>query len=179
MARTLNKLFVEELKNIFDAETQMARALVKLSRAALSPELRKALRAHIKETKTQLTRLKTVFTRLKLRQMKKRCLAVRALLKECDGVLKHYPKSAFRDAAIIAKLQRVKHYEMSAYGTLCAFAKELDLIKQIPALLHKTFDQEMKLDRTLTKLAKGNLYRPGINRVANEWAGHHRQVSGW
>lgn len=179
MSRNLDKIFVNELKAVLDAEELMIQVASKLSRAALSQELRKALLAHLKETRGQVTRIKQVFRRLNMKVTRRRSLAIRALWKECAEIIKHYPKSAFRDAALIMKLQSIKHLEMSVYGSLCAYAKELGFMKNVGSHLHQTFDQENRFDKVLTKLAKGNAFRPGINREANEWASHHKMPANW
>lgn len=174
MTRDLRRLFVEELKAVLDVEEQIVKEMSKLAKASLSAELKKALAHHVRESRAQVTRLKHIFRYLKLKAAKKQCQSVRSLLKECREIVKHYPKSAFRDAALITKMQHIKHIEMSTYGTLCAFAKELDFPKIIPNMLHHTYDEERHLDKLLTKLAKGSEFKPGINHEANRWAGHHK-----
>lgn len=179
MSINLNKLFLNELRAVLDAEELMIKVASKLSKEVLSHDLRKALQAHLKETRGQVTRIKQVFRRLNVKITRRRSLAIRALWKECTDIIKHYPKSAFRDAALIMKLQSIKHLEMSIYGTLCSYAKELGVMKHIPAQLHQTFEEEEHFDKMLTKLAKGNTFRPGINREANEWASHHKMPANW
>lgn len=179
MKKNLAKLFIEELKSMLDAEEQIIKGLPKLIKAAESNDLKKALHHHLKETRGQVSRIKHVFRMLGLKPQRSSCKAIKGLIQECAGVIKDYPKSAFRDAAIIAKAQRIEHFEMSAYGTLCAFAKELQLNKKVPSLLHKTFDEEQNADKTLTKLAKGNAFKPGINHEANEWKARYPIAIGW
>src|ERR1700761_7796537 len=108
MKKNLHKLFVDELKGMLDAEEQITKGLSKLVRAAYSPELKKCLRRHLTESRGQANKLKHVFRTLKLKPSKKSCRAVKGLLKECSEVVMNYPKSAFRDAALIAKAQRVE-----------------------------------------------------------------------
>ena len=162
----INDLFIEELKNILDAEHQITKGLPNLIKASESPELKDALSGHLKETEGQVERLNKIFSLLKIKPQTTSCKAMKGLIDECDAVVKEFSKSALRDAAIIAKAQRIEHYEIATYGTLKSFATELGLI-EITALLKTTLDQESAADKKLTKIAEGSLLTAGINSEAN------------
>ncbi len=91
---------------------------------------------------------------------------MKGLIAECDEVIENYPKSAVRDAALISKCQRIEHYEISAYGTLRTFAKELGF-SDAAKLLKETLDEESNADKTLTKIAEGGLLSSGVNQEAH------------
>jgi len=179
MKQKLRKLFVDELKEMLDAEEIMVKNFSKWVKVVDSPHLKQSLQGHIKESKGHISRLKQLFRKLKLIAHKKHCSAIRGLIRECTNVVADYPKSAFRDAALIAKIQHIEHFEMSAYGSLCAFAKELDLPNKAVSLLHDTFEEERDMDKMLTKIAKGNAFKPGVNRAANGWVGSYKMALGW
>lgn len=165
MKKKIEDLFVEELKDLLNAEGQILTGLPKMVIASESPELKKAFQAHLKETKGQVKRLEKIFKILKVKETKKTCTAMKGLIQECKEVMKEFDKSPLRDAALISKTQRIEHYEISAYGTLRTFAKELNL-DAIADLLQETLDEEANADKKLTKIATGGLLGSGINHQA-------------
>jgi ferritin-like metal-binding protein YciE len=161
----IKELLVDELKDMLSAEEQIVVALPKMVKAAESPELKKAFTSHLKETKGQIVRLEKIFKLLKIVEKEKFCKATHGLIQECTEVLKKFDKSPIRDAALISKAQRIEHYEISAYGTLRTFAKELKL-NEVATLLQGNLDEEGGADKKLTKLAEGGLFSSGINHKA-------------
>jgi len=166
MEKTIKDVFIDELHDMLSAEQQIVKALPKVVEAASSPDLKAAFRAHLQETKGQIKRLEKAFRLLKHKPRAQLCKAAKGLIEECSEVIKDYPKSSSRDAALISKAQRIEHYEISAYGTICTFAKELGH-KDIASLLHETLNEESSADKKLTKLAEGGFLSSGINHDAN------------
>lgn len=166
MQKTIKDLFIDELHDILSSEEQIVKALPKVVEAAQSEELKKAFKDHLQETKGQIVRLNKVFKLLKLERKTKFCKATKGLIEECGEVIKEFVKSPVRDAALISKAQRIEHYEISAYGTICTFAKELGH-KEIAHILHDTLLEESHADKKLTKIAEGGFLRTGINHEAN------------
>lgn len=162
----LKQLFVSELQDMFSAEQQIIKALPDVIKAAESPELKEALKNHLAETKEQLTRLKKIFSIFGIKEQSKMCEAMKGLIEECSETISEHEKSAVRDAAIISKAQRIEHYEISVYGTLVTFAKELDFDEAI-SLLKDSLSEESNADKKLTKIAEGSLLSTGINQKAN------------
>jgi ferritin-like metal-binding protein YciE len=164
--KTIKDLFIDELHDILSSEEQIVKALPKVAEAAESEELKKAFKDHLQETKGQIQRLNSVFKLLKLERKTKFCKGTRGLIEECNEVIKEFTKSPVRDAALISKAQRIEHYEISAYGTMCTFAKELGH-KEIARILHDTLLEEGHADKKLTKIAEGGFLSTGINHEAN------------
>jgi len=161
----LRNLFVSELKDVLSAEHQIVKALPTVIAAAEDPELKKAFESHLKETKEQVVRLEKIFTMLGIKAEEVFCEAMKGLIDECSEAIKEHTESATRDAAIISKAQRIEHYEISVYGTLSTFAKELGLDAE-RKLIEETLKEESNADKKLTKIAEGGLLTTGINRKA-------------
>lgn len=161
---TLHDAFIDELRDAYDAEKQLIKALPKMAQAASSRELRAAFRAHLKETKGQVRRLEEAFASIDERPRGKHCEGMAGILKEGKSVMgEDFEKNAM-DAALIASAQRVEHYEMAAYGTLVAWAKAMGHTKAA-RLLQQNLNEEGKADKKLSSLATR-----GINRKAAEIA---------
>ena len=122
---SLNVLFQEELKDIYDAEKRLVRALPKMAKAASAAELRQALEEHLEVTKGHVQRLEQVFELLGVPAKAKPCAGMKGLIEEGEEVLGEDASEALMDAAIIGAAQRVEHYEMAAYGTARTFAERL------------------------------------------------------
>lgn len=167
MEKGIRELLINELHDSLSSEEQIVAALPKMATAATSSELKNAFKSHLKETKGQIQRLDKIFKLLKTPKRKKLCEATKGLIQECKDVIKEYDKSALRDAALISKAQRIEHYEISAYGTLRTFAKELGL-GEVASLLQDNLDEEGHADKALTKIAEGGIFSSGINQKANE-----------
>ncbi len=152
-ADTIEKLFMEELKDLYSAETQITKALPKLVDAATSTELRSAFEHHLKETEGHVRRLEQAFEILGASPKGKTCDGIKGILSEGTDSMKEAHKGDVRDAALIAGAQRVEHYEMAAYGTVHAFAERLNQ-KQIAELLAETLNEEKAADKKLTDISK-------------------------
>jgi len=148
----LQELFVQELRDIYDAEKQLVRTLPKLAKAAESSELADAIRSHLSETETQVTRLEEVFGMVGVAAKGKPCKGMKGLLEEGDEAIKEEDEGTLRDLTLIAGAQRVEHYEMAAYGTAIAIAEQLGLDGAVD-LLQQTEDEEKQADTKLTEIA--------------------------
>jgi ferritin-like metal-binding protein YciE len=149
---SLADLFLTELKDIYDAEKQILKALPKMAKATESEELRAAIDEHHTVTEKQVERLEQVFEMLGKPARGKKCAAMVGLLKEGSELLKEEAEPAVLDAAIIAAAQKVEHYEIASYGTLATFAKILGY-HDAKELLGQTLDEEKETDENLTNLA--------------------------
>jgi len=149
---TLQELFVEQLRDVYDAEKQLVKALPKLAKAADSEDLAEAIRSHLSETQNQVTRLEEVFGLVGMAAKGKPCKAMKGLIEEGNEAIQEEEKGELRDLAIIAGAQRVEHYEISAYGTLRAIAEQLEM-DQAAELLQQTEDEEKQADSKLTEVA--------------------------
>ena len=148
---TIQKLFVEQIRDIYDAEKQLVKALPDLAAAAESTELGNALRKHLQETQNQVRRLEEVFSLAGVAPKGKTCKGMKGLIEEGSEAAAEQ-KGPVRDLAIIAGAQRVEHYEISAYGTARTLAEELDMNDAVK-LLQETEDEEKNADETLTTIA--------------------------
>lgn len=150
--KTMNDLFVDQLKDIYYAEKQILRALPKMAKAADEEEVRKAFEMHRTETEAQIERLEQVFELAGVAARGKTCEAIVGILDEGKEVMEDYEGSEALDAALIASAQAVEHYEMARYGTLKALATQLGM-KDAVKLLDQTLAEEKKTDELLTKVA--------------------------
>ena len=164
--QTLDKLFIDELEDMYSSENQILESLPKLIKLASFPALKEGLTKHFKETQNQVTRLEKIFSILELTPEEKTCEAMEGILKEADELVEKKTKSAILDAAIISAAQKVEHYEIASYGTLRSFAKYLELDEEIVDLLQETLDEEGAADKALTKVAEGTIFSNGVNKEA-------------
>ena len=148
----IEKLFVNELKDIYSAEKQITHALPKMAKAATAEELRTAFETHLKETQGQIQRLDRVFEILGKAGSGKTCQAMKGLLEEGSETMAETTEGEVRDAAMIAAAQRVEHYEIAAYGTVRSMADLLGQ-KEIAQLLQETLNEEGETDKKLTQIA--------------------------
>jgi ferritin-like metal-binding protein YciE len=164
MARlsSLDDLLVHELQDIYNAEGQILKALPKMTKAAVHPELKAALEEHRIQTEGQVTRLEQVFELLGMTPKSRKCDGMAGLLDEGKKVIEQDADPAVKDAALIAAAQKVEHYEIAAYGCLCTYAEMLGY-DQAHELLGRNLDEEETTDQRLTALAEGV-----INREAEE-----------
>jgi len=151
---TLQDLYVEHLRDLYDAENQLIKALPKIAEASLSDELRQGFDEHLEQTKEHAQRLETIFEKLGEKAKGKKCKGMESLLKEGSEVLNEDMDESVKDAAIIAAAQRVAHYEIPGYGTARTFANLLG-DREAATLLEQTLDEEKQTDRKLTELAEG------------------------
>ena len=171
---TLHDAFLDELRDAYDAEKQLTRALPKLAKAASSTELRTAFENHLEETRGHVDRLERVFESLDEKIRGKHCDGIAGIIEEGKSVMEEDFDEATMDACLIASGQRAEHYEMAAYGTLVAWARGMGHVEAAD-LLQQTLDEEKAADRKLTKLAEG-----GINQEAADAAhpeAEHEQKS--
>ncbi|WP_342237986.1 YciE/YciF ferroxidase family protein [Inquilinus sp. OTU3971] len=151
--KTLHDLFLNELKDIYNAEMQLTRALPKMAHAATNPELKQGFERHLKETKGHVERLDGVFESLDASSRGQTCEAMEGLLAEAQELTELGLEPDALDAALIAAAQKVEHYEIATYGTICTWAKAMKHDEALTLLL-ETLAEEKATDETLTKLAK-------------------------
>jgi len=159
-ARSLQELFVEELRDVYDAERRLTKALPKMAKAAESQDLRAAFTNHLRETERQIQRLEQVFKMLGAPVRGKTCDGIMGIVEEGRRAVDELEGSV-RDAALIAGAQRVEHYEIAAYGTLAYFAELLGHDKA-KTLLGQTLDEEKAADEELTTIAKTTVNREAL-----------------
>ena len=150
---SLDDLMQDELKDIYDAEKQLAKALPKLAKNASNEELRQALRQHLQETQGHVERLEQIFDRLGMPPRAKKCEGMKHLIDEGNTMIGDAEEEGTRDAVLIAAAQKCEHYEIASYGTLRTWANVLGKT-EIAALLADTLDEEKEADRTLTAIAE-------------------------
>lgn len=150
---TIERLFLEELKDLHSAETQITKALPKMAKAASSNELRAAFEHHLKETEGHVQRLDKIFDSLGMSSGRKTCEGMKGVLEEGSQMLHETEEGEVRDEALISAAQRVEHYEMAAYGTVRTYAERLGKA-QIAQLLQKTLDEEKAADKKLTDISE-------------------------
>jgi ferritin-like metal-binding protein YciE len=151
--KQLEDLFQEGLKDIYFAEKKILAALPKMAKAVQSEDLAGAFDKHVGETEEQVERLEKVFELLDQAPRGKNCPAIVGIIEEGQEIMKEYKGSPALDAGLLAAAQAVEHYEISRYGTLCAWAKQLGL-KDAVSLLSTTLKEEENTDATLTDLAE-------------------------
>jgi ferritin-like metal-binding protein YciE len=169
---TLKDLYLDELKDIYDAEQQIVKALPKMAKKANSEELRAALEQHLDQTQTQIERLEQIFEELGEKAKGEKCLATKGLIEEATKMMEDAEDDDTRDAAIIGSAQKVEHYEIATYGTLRTYAELLGFDEQAE-LLQETLDEEKETDENLTELAVSC-----INIEANEEDEEEEEESG-
>jgi len=171
-AGTLHDAFITELRDTYDAERQLTKALGKLAKAATSPDLREAFETHLEETQGQIERLEQVFESLDERVRGKHCDGIAGIIDEGKSIMDEDFDDTTMDACLIAAAQRAEHYEMAAYGTLIAWAKAMGH-KQAQSLLQETLAEEKAADEKLSGLAEG-----GINQGAADAAHPNEEREG-
>ena len=157
---TLHEAFIDELRDTYDAEKQLIKALPKMAKAAESNELRTAFENHLKETHGHVDRLEQVFGSLDEKVRGKHCDGIAGIIEEGKAIMGEDFEGTTLDACLIAAAQRAEHYEMAAYGTLAAWARAMGHT-QAAGLLEQILEEEKAADEKLTTLAEG-----GINQDA-------------
>jgi len=163
-AGTLHDAFIDELRDAYDGEKQLTKALAKLAKAAANPKLRQAFETHLEETRGQIERLEQVFESLDEKARGKHCDGIAGIIEEGKSIMEEDFDDSTMDACLIAAGQRAEHYEMAAYGTLVAWAQAMGH-SEAAQLLQQTLDEEKAADKTLSSLAEG-----GINQSAADAA---------
>ena len=161
----LRDLYIEQLQDLYDAETQLIKALPKMAEAASSPDLKKGFSHHLDQTQTHAKRLEKILAAQSATLKNKPCEAMKGLIKEGEEAINFKGDADVKDAALIAAAQRVEHYEMAGYGTVRTFAQHLGESDD-RKLLQTTLDEEGDTDKKLTSLAEGGLFKSGINAKA-------------
>jgi ferritin-like metal-binding protein YciE len=161
---TLHDAFIDEVRDLYDAERQITKALPRMIKAASSSELQRALESHLEETRGQIERLEQVFANLDEKVRGKHCDGIAGILEEGKSILENDFDEVTLDACMIAAAQRVEHYEMAAYGSLVAWARAMGH-DDVANLLQETLDEEKAADETLSAIAEG-----GINQEAADIA---------
>src|SRR5688572_10843292 len=160
-AHTLHELFVEELRDMYDAEKRIIKALPKIAKRAQSDELRSALTEHLRQTEKQATRLEQVFRTIGETPKGKKCDGMIGILEEGNTVMEELEEGPVLDAALIAGCQKVEHYEIASYGTLAYFA-ELMGHERAKELLGATLDEEKAADEKLNTIATSEVNREAL-----------------
>src|ERR1700736_4001428 len=150
---SLRELYVNELKDLYSAETQLVKALPKMAKASSNAELRQGFEEHLRQTSEHVSRLEQLFEMLGEKPTGKKCLGMEGLVKEGAETISEDYEDALMDAAIIGAAQRVEHYEIAGYGTVRAFAELLGESEHV-SLLEQTLEEEKETDEKLTQLAK-------------------------
>ena len=157
----LKELYIDELKDLYNAENQLLKALPKMAKAASSEELRQGFEEHLEQTRGHVERLEEIFKSLDENPKGKKCMGMEGLVKEGSEMMEEDFEGALMDAALIGAAQRVEHYEIAAYGTVSEFARILGEDEHV-SILEETLQEEKDTDEKLTGLAKE------INPQANE-----------
>ena len=165
-AESLRELFVEELRDMYDGEKQLTRALAKMAKSADSEDLQAAFESHLQETEAQVTRLEQVFRIVGEPVRGKKCEGIQGIIEEAKPAMEEL-EGPLLDAALIAGAQKVEHYEIASYGTLAYFA---DLLGESEArsLLGETLEEEKAADEKLNGIAKAKINRQALTTFGDE-----------
>lgn len=150
---TLEKLYINELRDLYSAENQLLKALPKMAKGASSDELKEAFENHLAETETHVERLERIFKGLEENPKGKTCHAMKGLIEEGSEILEEEGEDSVLDAGIIVAAQKVEHYEMAGYGSVRAFAQLLGQ-EEAAQLLQTTLDEESKANKLLNQIAE-------------------------
>jgi ferritin-like metal-binding protein YciE len=150
---TLRDLYVEQLQDLYSAETQLTKALPRMAQAATHPELKEAFQRHLHQTEHQVERLDQIFQMLGQKPGGHTCKAMQGLIAEGEEMAKMKGDPAAVDAGLIAAAQRVEHYEIAGYGCVRTYAAQLG-DQQAAMLLQQTLDEEGMTDKLLTQIAE-------------------------
>ncbi len=167
---TLHDAFLDELRDAYDAEKQLTKALPKMAKAATSPVLRDAFQTHLEETRGHMERLEQVLEGLGEKIRGKHCDGIEGIIEEGQSVMGEHFDDTTMDACLIASGQRAEHYEIAVYGTLVAWARAMGHTDQAE-LLHETLEEEKAADEKLTSLAEA-----GINQGAADAAHPYKDM---
>jgi ferritin-like metal-binding protein YciE len=151
---SMDELFLSEIRDLYDAEKQLTKALPKMAKAAESEELTAAFQEHLQQTQGQVERLQQVFDALGQKSGGKKCAAMEGLIEEGEEIIKEGEESPVRDAGLIAAAQKVEHYEISGYGSARTHARMLGH-DEAERLLQETLDEEKEADEKLNEIAEG------------------------
>jgi ferritin-like metal-binding protein YciE len=153
---SLQDLMIEEMRDLYNAETQLTKALPKMAKKASNPQLRKAFETHLRETEGHVQRLQKIFDKLGKKPTGKKCAAMAGLVEEGKEMMGEDMDEETMDAALISIAQKVEHYEIASYGTVRTWANLLG-DEQTAKLLQQTLDEEGKTDKLLTQMAEESI----------------------
>jgi len=159
---TFDELFMNMLRDVYQAEKQHVKALPKMARNTVHPELREAMEQHLEETEAQVERLEQIFDMLGSKPKGQKCEAVEGLLEEAQEIMDEVDEEVVRDAGVIAAAQALEHYEIARYGTLVAWARRMGE-RDIMRLLQQSLREEHNANHILNELAE-----EAINAEAQE-----------
>jgi ferritin-like metal-binding protein YciE len=165
--QTLHDAFLDELKDAYDAEKQLTKALPKLAKASTSPELRQAFEDHLEETNGHIQKLEQVFERLDEKAKGTHCDGIEGIIDEGEKVMDEDFEGATMDACLITAAQRAEHYEIAAYGTLVAWAKTMSH-NDAADLLQEILDEEKAADERLNAIAESGVNEQAASGVEEE-----------
>jgi ferritin-like metal-binding protein YciE len=163
--KTTRELLIDELRDLYHAENQLVKALPKMAKAAKAQNLRQAFEHHLDETKGQVERLDRVFEQLDTRASGKRCEAMQGLIEEAKEMIEEIKTPEVLDCALIVGAQKVEHYEIASYGSVCALADALGE-KDVKQLLEATLNEEKAADQKLNKLAISEVNKTALAAAA-------------
>jgi ferritin-like metal-binding protein YciE len=169
---TLHDAFLDELRDVYDAEKQLTKALPKLAKSSTSPVLRDAFQSHLEETRGHVERLEQVMEGLGQKVRGKHCDGIEGIIEEGKSLMEEAFDDVTMDALLIAAGQRAEHYEIAVYGTLIAWAKAMGHSQAVD-LLEETLNEEKAADEKLTSIAEA-----GINQAAADTAHPEKAVAG-
>jgi ferritin-like metal-binding protein YciE len=149
---SVRQLYIDELRDLYNAETQLVKALPKMAKSSSNAELRQAFEEHLRQTSEHVSRLEQIFEMLDEKPTGKKCLGMEGLVKEAAETIKEDYENAVMDAGIIGAAQRVEHYEIAGYGTVRTLAELMGENEHV-TLLQQTLDEEKQTDQKLTELA--------------------------
>ena len=173
---TLHELFIDQLRDLYSAETQLTKALPEMAEAANDPVLKQGFETHLEETRGQLERLKEIFLELGEKPTGKTCQAMEGLIKEGKETINENATPEVKDAALIAAAQRVEHYEIAGYGVVRTYATLMGH-GEAAELLQQTLEEEAETDKKLTSVAESlNLRVPLGHEVGASLNQHHEVV---
>ena len=150
---SLRELYIDELRDLYNAETQLTKALSKMAKASTNTELRETFEEHLRQTSEQVSRLEQIFDMMSEKPTGKKCLGMEGLVKVGAEIMREEYVDAVMDASIIGAAQRVEHYEIAAYGTAREYARLLGEDEHV-SLLEQTLEEEKQTDQKLTQLAE-------------------------
>jgi ferritin-like metal-binding protein YciE len=160
----LQELLVEEMRDVYHAEQQLLKALPKMAKAAQSERLKEVFERHLEETEQHVERLERAFEALDEPAKAKTCKAMQGLIEEGKEMMEDHKNSAMADAALISSAQKIEHYEIATYGTLCTWCDLLGL-DEASDLLKETLDEEKTADETLTEIAESEINAEAVSET--------------
>jgi len=159
--KTMDDLFLAQIKDLYDAEKQLVKALPKMAKAASSQELRQGFQEHLDQTKGHVSRLEQIFDQLGQKASGTKCEGMAGLIDEGEEIVDEIEQSPLLDAGLIGEAQKVEHYEIAAYGIVKTFARMLGH-GQAVTLLEQTLNEEKQTDQKLTQLAESMINEEAI-----------------